>query len=165
MNWSKLRKRIRENISPDLRDRIDLHVAVYRESHDADYGRAWITIDGKQVASWSCMEQLLSPQLELGAIKTKLQNGQDYSEIASELGIYSQKEFVAILSEYLNTDPHSALASKVPLARALAIVDRRIGKRTLQGLAIDQENDPLALVFFALRMERYERANDHRDAE
>ena len=58
MMWSQLRVKVRANLCEELRGRMDFHVAVYRKSHDSDYGRAWISIDGRQVGSWSCFEQL-----------------------------------------------------------------------------------------------------------
>jgi hypothetical protein len=57
MMWSKLRVQVRANLVEELRARIDFDVAVYRKSHDSDYGRAWISLDGHPIGNWSCFEQ------------------------------------------------------------------------------------------------------------
>lgn len=48
MMWSKLRKKFKGFITPDLRERIDVHLTCYHDAHD-DYGEAWITLDGKKI--------------------------------------------------------------------------------------------------------------------
>lgn len=149
MNWSDLRARIRENLSPDIRDRIDFHVTVYRKSHDSAYGRAWITIDRKQVASWSDFEHLIKTNFNwIDEHRFPLTNTPFHLEEAK----YSKKDFLNILTEFLNLNPRNLLSSSVPLARALAVADRRIGKRTLKEFPIREEQDPLVLLLFALRM-------------
>jgi hypothetical protein len=153
MMWSKLRVKVRATLCKELRDRIDFHVAVYRKSHDSAYGRAWISIDGHQAGSWSCFEQLLHP-IALEDLRTRFSGGwsvQQYDRLASERGIYTQKEFKRILSEYLDLAPHDALSSAIPLTRALAVMDKRIGRRTLARLPIGDETDAIVQLLWQLR--------------
>lgn len=129
MNWSQVRIRIRERMDASLRDRIDLHVAQYRTF--GELGRAWITVDGEQVASWSCMEKLGHPP-------------------KSE---HSKSDFIHILTTHLNENPHEALKSPVGLIRALALADERIGKRTLKSYPIESDEDELVRLVYRLRTE------------
>ncbi len=74
-----------------------------------------------------------------------------FDRLLSKHGIYSGSEFMSLLFDYLNLSPHEAIKSEIPLWRALAIVDRRIGKRTLKSYSIDDENDPVVHLFHLLR--------------
>src|SRR5690606_34656608 len=51
MQWSKLKTRFRAFICDELRDRIDIHVTSYRESHDGA-GVVWVTLDGKKLVDF-----------------------------------------------------------------------------------------------------------------
>lgn len=153
MMWSQLRVKARANLCDRLRDRMDFHVAVYRDSHDSDYGRAWISIDGEQVASWSCFEQLLHP-VALEELKARFPQGWtplEYDRFVAERGICSKKQFTRLMAEYLSMDPQEALGSAVPLTRLLAMSDRRIGTRTLTRFDISKEQDPMVQLVYRLR--------------
>jgi len=52
---------------------------------------------------------------------------------------------------YLDMDPHEALASQDPVLKALAIIDRRVGKRTLRKLRVSRDEHSLVRVFYCLR--------------
>lgn len=104
MMWSQLRVKVRANLCEQLRSRLDFHVAVYRKSHDADYGRAWISLDGQQIGSWSCFEQLFHGAT-VEQLRQRFPGGwfiAEYNRLASERGVYSQKEFKRLLAEYLD---------------------------------------------------------------
>jgi hypothetical protein len=48
MIWSKLKKQLEDFICPCLKDRVEFWVTNYRKAHD-QMGRAYITVDGKEV--------------------------------------------------------------------------------------------------------------------
>ena len=153
--WSKIRVMVRANLCEALKDRLDFHVAVYRESHDSKYGRAWITLDGQQVGSWSCFEQLFH-KVAVEQLRARFPNGWtalEYDRFVAEQGVYSQKEFKGLLEEYLGLDPHAALASAVPLTRLLAMCDKRIGQRTLARIAIENEPDLIVKMLYHIRIQ------------
>lgn len=135
---------------------MDFHVAVYRKSHDADYGRAWISIDGQQIGSWSCFEQLFHGAA-VEQLRQRFPGGwfiAEYNRLASERGVYSQKEFKRLLAEYLDLDPHVALTSAIPLTRALAVIDKRVGRRSLARFAIAEEPDVIVQLLYHLRTQK-----------
>jgi hypothetical protein len=49
MNWSQLKKQLYSLMCPEVRHRVGIHFTRYRQSHDQDYGRGWITLDGEQL--------------------------------------------------------------------------------------------------------------------
>ena len=55
---------------------------------------------------------------------------------------YTDEEFAQALSTYRNQDIQISIKSENPLIRMFAILDRRIGKRTLQQLAQALETQP-----------------------
>ena len=51
MQWSRLKHRLEERFAPVLRGRLALHQARYRYTRE-EVGRVWVTIDGREVASF-----------------------------------------------------------------------------------------------------------------
>ena len=67
---------------------------------------------------------------------------------------YSDDEFAQALEAYRNQPIAESLASENPIQRMFAIVDRRVGKRTLQKLAASVQEQPEWLrAFYLTRME------------
>jgi len=67
---------------------------------------------------------------------------------------YTDEEFCRALRVYRNQDIQESLFSSDPLVRMFAVLDRRIGKRTLLKVKKDAENQPEWLqAFYALRLQ------------
>ncbi len=67
---------------------------------------------------------------------------------------YTDDEFCEALEKYRNQDIQESIASENPLVRMFAILDRRIGKRTLLKLKETIENQPIWLKeFYQLRFD------------
>jgi hypothetical protein len=128
MNWSQIRKRLRDCLADELHERIDFHVAQYRTF--GEIGRAWITVDGKQIASWSCMESFQDPMSRL-----------------------SKSDVIHIMTSYLNASPLELLDSPIELERALALADKRTGKRSLKAFSITTETSDLVKTIYRMRTE------------
>jgi hypothetical protein len=79
--------------------------------HDG-IGRAYITLDGKDVYNMCTLKR-------------------DYYRNPRE-GFYAQVEFLETLHEYLNTPIEELLKSDNTLIKALVLLDKRVGKRTLE---------------------------------
>jgi len=147
MQWSKLKTRVKERICPELRDRVDFHLTSYRRSHD-DADKVWITIDGepllkmKYYAYHTAHHEAWICGLEGAAIKSLL----------SELEIFQPRDFGNAMRTYLDLPISDALASPNPLIKAFAIIDRRVGKRTLAKLEISEADSHLVRAFYSLRI-------------
>ncbi len=147
MQWSKLKSRIKDFICPELRDRIDFHLTSYRESHDgAD--KVWVTVDGQRV--FSCNHYPYE-WAEAEAYHDGL-SGEEVKELLREREIQRPKDFGDAMRAYLDMSISEALKSSDPLVKAFALVDRRLGKRTLEKLEIADSDHTLVKAFLALRL-------------
>lgn len=146
MQWSKLKSRIKSLITAELRDRIDFHLTSYRESHDgAD--KVWIEIDGKRV--FDC-NYYLSERETAYAYFSGLR-GDEIKSALVDAGIHSPRDFGCAMRAYLDMAVDEALKSPDPIVRAFAIVDRRVGKRTLAKLNLSDCEHALVKAFYDLR--------------
>ncbi len=135
MQWSKLKTRVKDFITPELRDRMDFYVTSYRNSHDgAD--KVWITIDGEKI--FSC-KHYPHEWAEAGAYSAGL-SGEQFKSGLAKNEIHSPRDFGDAMRIYLDSPIHDALQSSDPLVRAFAIVDRRVGKWTLAKLEIQLQS-------------------------
>lgn len=65
---------------------------------------------------------------------------------------YTDEEFCDALKEYRNQDISESIKSSNPIVRMFAILDRRLGKRTLENLKNNESTNPLWLEkFYELR--------------
>jgi hypothetical protein len=146
MQWSKLKSRVKGLICPELRDRIDFHLTSYRESHDgAD--KVWITVDGKRV--FSC-KHYPREWAETAAFQSGLARDEIKSALA-KVEIHGPGDFGDAIRSYLDMPVTDALKSPDPIVQAFAIVDRRVGKRTLASLDVSESEHTLVKTFYRLR--------------
>jgi len=146
MQWSKLKARVKEFICPELKDRIDFHLTSYRESHDgAD--KVWITIDGKRI--FNCKHY----PYEWARTEAKHAGlrGEQIESFLAEKEIHNPGNFGDAMRVYLDSTIHEALESSDPFVKAFAIIDRRVGKRTLDKLELSDSEHSLVKAFYELR--------------
>jgi hypothetical protein len=148
MQWSKLKTRFRSLICDELRDRLDFHLTIYRESHDGA-GEIWITRDGENI--FTCghytYEFAESEGYHLGLA------GEALRASLTEKEIFSPKDLGSAMKEYLDMQSIDALLSADPFIRAFAIIDRRTGKRALEKFIVDENEHSLVKAFYGLRMD------------
>jgi hypothetical protein len=133
-------------IAPELRDRIDFHLTSYRESHDgAD--KVWITIDGQRV--FSC-KHYQREWAEDALYQRGLQADKVHS-VLRRTEIQGPGDFGDAARAYLDMSVAEALKSSDPIVRAFAIVDRRVGKRTLAKLDLSDCDHALVNALYGLR--------------
>jgi hypothetical protein len=77
-------------------------------------------------------------------------NSRAIAEFASE-GRFTQLTFYSSLYEYLNLPIESALSSPNVLIRALALIDRRLGRRRFEALSLAPGEHDLVRLFYSLR--------------
>lgn len=147
MQWSKLKARVKKRICPELRDRVDFHLTSYRRSHD-DADKVWITIDGETILK---MKYYVHYKAYLEGYFCGL-GREAILSLLREFEIFEPKDFGNAMRSYLDLPIHDALASTNPLIKAFAIIDGRVGKRTLMKLEISESDTPLIKSFYALRL-------------
>lgn len=156
MQWSKLRADLLEFITPKLRGRIDYHLTTYRKLSEQAH-EVWITIDRERVFSASYFRHARAENVVWWRRKVSLsaggKEGKTAEDILTSREIHDAGDVVSSFRTYLDLDPQIALTSTDPILRALAMVDRRIGTRTLRSVRVESKEHSLVKRFRDLRVE------------
>jgi hypothetical protein len=152
MRWSKVKLAMESLLAESLRGRVAYYATRYHHAHDSE-GRGWITFDGKEVANF-CTLSAWQRENELDGTRANMGSPRDHRTLVTARwaeGFYTLPEYQDTLREYLNMSIESALESGDPLTRALAILDRRLGKRRLRALGYLSKSHPLVTRFYEFR--------------
>ncbi|HIR68163.1 MAG TPA: hypothetical protein IAC97_02205 [Candidatus Pelethousia gallinarum] len=172
--WSGLRKELEQDrLCPALRGRVQYFATHYHGAPD-DYGRVCVRVDGKEYAhgnpyayygrGYCDLERALKAAHQVpGRIWTGKETLYEAENAALEArvqeqaladGAFSMTDFQRALEAYRQTPIQACLESSNPLVRMFAVLDRRVGKRTLMRLrgSVAQQPDWLAF-FYRLRLE------------
>ena len=161
MQWSKLRTTIKSLICEELRGRVDFHVSRYHDRGSARARIGAITVDAKPVLGLSydrfCRESdgwfaSLRRGEKWGSWAGPSSAETEWSEYQKD-EIHAPQQFGDAMRAYLDMPVEQALASANPFIRALAIIDRRVGRRTIEGLKIGEAGHSLVREFYRLRMQ------------
>lgn len=128
MSWSQLKAKIEERFAPSLRARVSVHMTSYRGAV-SEGGRGWLLIDQAEVPL-----ARIQPHGE--------------SRVAGEHDQWSLHDG---LTSYLDLKIDQALVSPDPLHRALAMVDRRLGRRRFEALKVSADEHPWVRQLHELR--------------
>ena len=157
--WAEVRKILEQDLLFDsLKGRVRYFATRYRKAHD-EAGRVAILVDEKEVINMS----LLIEDARYGEVHKREADEPDktfleihekvYNEFA-EKGLYHPGDFVFSLDKFLSLNIQEALKSDDYLVRMFAIMDRRVGKRTLEKIKLTISDVPEWLQFFyILRLE------------
>jgi hypothetical protein len=149
-----------DRLAPSLRGRLAVHHARYRTSLE-EQGRIWIQIDGREVAAFKTLpaerrrrqitDQLMDANNAWGSPAAYTAADRLAGELLVKAGEQSDYAAWSDLEGYLSLAIDDALDSSSPLIRALAIADRRTGKRRLRDLHIGPRDHPLVREVWATR--------------
>ena len=155
MQWSKLRSHLHEFVAPSVQKRIDFHLIRYRKLGDAT-NEFIVTIDWERVFSASYSRHNIATY-----IKTRTTgllacgDGPEPYEVEKSLTkreIHAPQDITSSIRTYFDLDPRIALGSSDPILKALAMIDKRIGKRTLKAIELADGEHSLVKSLYALRM-------------
>ena len=136
-SWSNLKKQMNDLLCDSLKDRISYFYTRYNKDRGS-FGRATINLDKNELISFSwdvgidiqwddeCKACRENPTINQNTIHNMLM-----SEKWMQEGTLCHHDFLEAVTTYLNTDITTALNSDNYILRALAYMDRRVGKRTL----------------------------------
>jgi hypothetical protein len=127
MKWSKLKQQIEDRFADSVRGRMAIHITRYGPGVSSMMTRGWLTWDGEEIFNFSTIEWLL------------------------DRAPFSRFDFIDALESYLNLSIEDAVSSANALIRAIAMLDRRVGKRRLQQVVIDATTHPLITQLYTLR--------------
>jgi hypothetical protein len=155
MQWSKIRARLRACVCPELRKRVDFHLTNYRE-YGSNGHEVWITLDGEKIFSASYCDYMISEnvlQRDKG-LRTSAEGieGKVAHDVLTRAETHDASITVYTFREYLDSDPQDALVSTDPVLKSLAIIDRRIGHRTLAKLKVGRGEHSLVRKLYASRL-------------
>lgn len=156
-SWSTLQKQLQDLLCAPLRGRITYFLTCYNAVHNA-YGRAAIRLDGKELVNFSWDKAY---RQEADAIDKYMKTGTysledpDLRNEWNQNATLSEYDFLKAATAYLQLPIEEALDHKNPLIRVLAILDRRVGQRTLDRIAQSNTLDtlpPWVRQFYELRL-------------
>ncbi|WP_319005625.1 hypothetical protein [Mesobacillus subterraneus] len=156
--WSKVKKKLDSFKCDSLKDRVQFTVTNYRRAHD-QLGRAFITVDKKEVLNMCTITSeraLISREYEIKREKqipyTDWSRNLDIWEEAHDWvldeGIFAQYDFFDSVEQYFQQPIHESLKSNNMLIKIFALIDRRVGKRTLVKMKESVLNEKKIVQFF-----------------
>ncbi len=157
MRWSKLKRNVECFFADSVKGRVGLHSTRYRTMHDHD-GRAWITLDGKEVISmvhiWKWLHALNKKAAILaGASNLNKNSNYDNVEKEAELALkqdsfFTQSHLGGAMHDYQSMSIENILCSENHIIRAIGMLDRRFGKRRLKEFDISSEHTLVKTIYF-----------------
>ena len=131
-SWSGLNKQLQDCLCKALKERVTYFLTRYHEVHNA-YGRATIRVDGRELVnfSWTEMYQKDADYYESWKKTGEWGDTPELIEKWNQEGIVSDWDFLEAATEFLQMNIRDALESENYLIRVFAIMDRRVGERTL----------------------------------
>jgi hypothetical protein len=162
--WSKLKRRLDGLICDSLRGRVNFTITNYRRAHD-QLGRAFITVDKKEVLNMCTITSEIKINRKNRELHRLNELGYDDYRVNYEIsvkthemvkqdGIYAQYDFYDAVEEFLSLPIDRALTSDDMVVKILALIDRRVGKRTLMKLREPIQNElDIIQYFYNLRCE------------
>jgi hypothetical protein len=128
MVWSKLKKQFESFLAASLCGRLKVHVTKYIRANSMDVGRGWITLDGEEIVS----VQIPSFYSDNFHFRTET------------------LDFGQAIHHYLSLPISEALASTDEIVAGLALLDRRVGKRSIAKIS-PEDLHPFSRLLYKVR--------------
>lgn len=133
-SWSGLKKQLECLLCDELQDRITYFLTRYHDVHNA-YGRAAITLDKKEIIEFSWIEQYRQ-DMDMTRLEKQAGLWDRESPVLKQIWdknkTYHDIDFLNAALEFICLPISEALESDRYIVRIFAILDRRVGKRTLE---------------------------------
>lgn len=176
MQWSQLKIQLQALLCTKLKDRVHFHGAVYRKAHDSPR-RIWITLDAEEIFSASDLTFSIQKEKEYQRIikekqlksipynkdwkvmfesseRKRLWKASDQAEVELfQQGVFASFHVYNAFLEYVSLPIEEAMVSNQIVIRALSMFDRRLGKRRLMKIKLDESSHPLIKKFYDIRCE------------
>lgn len=142
-SWTGLNKQLSETLCDELTDRITYFLTRYHDVHNS-YGRAAIRLDGKELVCFSWIE-MYHQEFDISSLYKEEQKSSYEEKIARMKPkwdadcTYYEMDFLDAILQFRNIPVQTALKSENYIIKILAIMDKRIGKRTLLRIADAKE--------------------------
>ncbi len=142
-SWGGLNKQLCFYLCDELKERVTYFLTRYHKVHNS-YGRAAIWLDGQELICFSWIEMYYQEN----DISKLINEGQEssYNEMIATMKpkwdsdcTYYEMDFLDAALKFRNMKIADALQSNNYIIKILAIMDSRVGKRTLMRIAEDKE--------------------------
>ncbi|QZY57317.1 SF0329 family protein [Crassaminicella profunda] len=156
--WTKIKKQVESFICEKLKNRVDFIVAVYRKAHDQT-GRIYITVDKKEVFSMCTITAEMEDYKTYRKLRDEFNEYKESRELwelsqkeLNKRGIFGEYEFYKSLEVYFNSHVKDCLYATDVLLNIFALLDRRVGKRSLKKFSESiKDKHEIVRYFFDLR--------------
>jgi len=163
MIWSKTKKALEALLADSVKGHVHFYVTRYGPGDSHTMNRGWITWDGKEVASFSNIVHWQAVMAVADALRVTHQDQpgnrfRDYTAaaettVAESQAILSRDNFDDAIDRYLTLSIDEALNDADPIIRAIAMLDRRLGKRRLKEIVVDDQTHFLVKQLYTRRCE------------
>lgn len=134
-SWTGLNKQLSEKLCDTLKGRVTYFFTRYHDVRNT-YGRAAILLDDKELVNFSWIERHRQ-EYDISALYREKQ-ATSYEEAVTKMkprwdadGTYCEMDFLQAVLQFRNMSIQVALNSENYIINILAIMDRRVGKKTL----------------------------------
>lgn len=171
MRWTKTKTLVENLICEKLKKRLNIYATSYNVSL-GEQRRIWITLDNKEIFSASSAHFLMEHDKLWEEVKRRTSkpfpdclyecfpefvekiSDLDYSLlILEQRSIFNVERVYDALVQYPNFPIEEALSSENVIVQALAMVDKRLGKRRLKHLVFYPDTHPIVSKFYQIRCE------------
>ena len=156
-SWSDLKKRLENRLCPELSGRVSYFLTAYHKVHNS-YRRSSVRLDGRELVcfTWwyNCVQEIEQGE-EYKRTGVWEDEPKELIEKWQQSCTLSEWDFLEAATEYLNLPIKAALESKNYLIKMFAIMDKRVGRRTLERIKAAGEYRALPewlLQFYELRL-------------
>lgn len=152
-HWAEVRNSLEQELLCDsLKGRVRYFATRYRKTHDG-IGRVCVLVDETEIINMPF--SIENERYNETRKRKKYETDKSYNDIHKEVcedfakkGLYYPGDFGVALDEFLSANIQDALQSSNYIVRMLAIMDRRVGKRTLERIKPTISDLPEWLQFF-----------------
>ena len=162
--WTKIRHKLENDyLAENLKGHIRYFCTSYTYCPDHE-GRAAILFDNKEIISGGYYNQWVKAQLLPNdeTLERRLHEEMPFMDnTAVKLGMFDQRCFYEAFHEFDNQSIEKSLASENILVRIFAVLDRRVGKRTLKKIGENIDNEPETFrIFYDIRINNGGKQNE-----
>jgi len=162
MQWSKLKKNLEDKFADSVKGKICLYTTRYTIGSNFMV-RAWITVNGEEIANFSTPDNANKFGWNTPDVDKRFPKEDRTEGNAVEKGEFSRFEFFSACNTYLNLSVEDALINPNPIINALAVIDKRFGKRRIENTDLSKLH-PLARKLLEFRMKEeglFQNINSH----
>ncbi len=161
MIWSKTRKALEALLANSVKGHVQYHITRYGPGVSYTMNRGWITWDGVELVNFSNIAHWQTTERFAEALRVEHEGepGNDYRSyhaqaeaiVSENERVMSRDSFDQAVDQYLTLSIEDTLNHGDPIVRAMAMFDRRLGKRRLKQITIDEQTHPLVKQLYTYR--------------